>query len=369
MWTGFVESRLRKLVSDLLGKSLPLSKIQLWPKKFEICVADAAALITQAQRKHAITYFLGFQVDKLRMRGNQLNIEQQLHHFKDYELSRFPFYINGMDIFVKSFTLSHLPKFLFQEYYKNGKKEAMKKRKLIKSKDPKVIEAMRIAKLEKLKAKMAKIQQKAEEKRLQQEEQQAIRKKPKEEDPEEDTAAPDEDELLLENALDLIQNDAGTSKTREEAEQDRKKLLAGELLTEGGGGDSDTEQDDISPDAVSSKQLPEAGTADDPEILALQKAGYTVVTDDELITFPPPPPPNKKLRTSSLPVYQISFSTQFDIVELDDNGNVIDKGDENFMPSERWIGRKGGFEFKLGDRGLGYYRTGVKVVVPSNIAY
>ena len=32
-WTGFVESRLRKLVSDQLGKSLPLSKLQLWPKK------------------------------------------------------------------------------------------------------------------------------------------------------------------------------------------------------------------------------------------------------------------------------------------------------------------------------------------------
>jgi hypothetical protein len=36
------------------------------------------------------------------------------------------------------------------------------------------------------------------------------------------------------------------------------------------------------------------------------------------------------------------------------------------MPSLKWIGRKGGFEFKLGERGLGYYRTGTKVVVPIN---
>ena len=41
-WAGFVESRLRKLVSDQLARSLPLKKIQLWPKKVEACVADQA---------------------------------------------------------------------------------------------------------------------------------------------------------------------------------------------------------------------------------------------------------------------------------------------------------------------------------------
>jgi poly(A) polymerase len=39
-WAGFVESRLRRLVSDLLARSLPLKKIQLWPKKIEACVAS-----------------------------------------------------------------------------------------------------------------------------------------------------------------------------------------------------------------------------------------------------------------------------------------------------------------------------------------
>ena len=34
-----------------------------------------------------------------------------------------------------------------------------------------------------------------------------------------------------------------------------------------------------------------------------------------------------------------------------------------------WTGRKAGFEFKLGERGLGYYRTGKTVRVPSNTAY
>ena len=65
-WAGFVESRLRKLVSDLLGRSLPLSKIQLWPKKIEACVADRSALLSSAQRKNCITYFVGFLVDRVR---------------------------------------------------------------------------------------------------------------------------------------------------------------------------------------------------------------------------------------------------------------------------------------------------------------
>ena len=48
---------------------------------------------------------------------------------------------------------------------------------------------------------------------------------------------------------------------------------------------------------------------------------------------------------------------------------LVTLGDDDFTPSLKWTGRKGGFEFKLGERGLGYYRTGQKVVVPSNVAY
>ena len=58
-----------------------------------------------------------------------------------------------------------------------------------------------------------------------------------------------------------------------------------------------------------------------------------------------------------------------DVVELDAHGHVIDKGDDDFLPSKQWIGRKAGFEFKMGQRGLGYYRTGKPVIVPSNTMY
>ena len=66
---------------------------------------------------------------------------------------------------------------------------------------------------------------------------------------------------------------------------------------------------------------------------------------------------------------EIKFKTPFDVVELDADGYVVDKGDDDFTPSKEWTGRRGGFEFKLGERGLGYYRTGKTVKVPSNTAY
>lgn len=94
------------------------------------------------------------------------------------------------------------------------------------------------------------------------------------------------------------------------------------------------------------------------EAEVLRKLGYSIVSDDE----------NKVLGANMIPPWQagdttqqeddealptpssmkIKFLTKFDIVELDANGRVIDRGDENFSPSLNWDGRKAGFEFKLG---------------------
>jgi len=209
-----------------------------------------------------------------------------------------------------------------------------------------------------------------------------------------DGAAIKDEEALLELALDNIQNDTG-GKTREEAELDRQKLLAGELLVEGGGGDIEIEDiDDVKSgihsglDLVTSDERNKTEAEKEAEIL--KQAGYSVVSDDECIVLGATsmkynlgkmldeeseedfkkrmkkemmslPPPAKKIK--------VIFHTNFDVIELDEEGKIIDIGDEDFTPSKIWIGRKGGFEFKLGARGLGYYRTGKKVVVPSNIAY
>jgi poly(A) polymerase len=409
-WTGFVESRYRKLISDMLGKSLPLSKIQLWPKKFEACVADRTALLTSNQRRNSTTYFVGFQVDKLRMRGKQLNIEQQLQNFRQFDLTRFQPLINGMDILVKSFRVKELPLICFVGMYDGGKLEAMKKRRMIRDADPKRQEAKRIAKLASLKLKMAEIQKKKElaarkrkreddngdevdngdEESKMKEEHENIENDPKTEDggggnvAEEESlrteaGAAKEEEFLLENALDTIQKDAGEiAKTREEAEVDRQKLLAGELLVVGDGDTTNDGGDDDDTNWYSSdgtRQWPannaKIKTIAEEESDILRSSGYTIVSDDEVATIGGNiiHPWRAVDEGKKKPKLQIKFTTKFDIIELDVNGYVVDKGDEDFAPSSNWTGRMPGFEFKLGERGLGYYKTGKKVLVPSNIAY
>lgn len=401
-WTGFVESRMRKLVSDMLGKSLPLSKIQLWPKKVEACVADRTALLTHDQRKNSVTYFVGFNVDKLRMRGNQLDIERQMQNFQQWELSRFQPVVNGMDVLVKNFKVKELPLICFQGY-EGGKLEAMKKRRNFRDADPRRQQAKKNARLEELKAKMEEMKKKKE----------AIaakaageKKRKREDDEEEDigdlkeseesekppvsageAAAAQEEEALLENALDAIQNETGEKKTREEAERDRQQLLAGELLVEGGG---DVDEDELAygPDGA---RLLGGDVSNQKKVLSiaereseiLRKSGYNIVSEDEFavvggnIILPwrkngrgsSSVSTNERKGEDINPKTKIAFKTKFDVVELDADGFVIDKGDEDYSPTPVWEGRRPGFEFKLGERGLGYYRTGKKVVVPSHTAY
>ncbi len=424
-WTGFVESRLRKLVSDLLGKSLPLSKIQLWPKKVEACVADRTSLLTHDQRQNSVTYFIGLAIDTLRMRGNQLNIEQQLQNFSRNDLSKFQPLVNGMDVLVKNFKVKELPLICFNDIYEGGKIAAMKKRRQIRDADPRRQETKRLARLAELKSKMEEMQKRKE----------AIRKRKREDGDDEDhqghghgggddagndgneegnnepsalqteTVAAKEEETLLENALDAIQQDTGegTRKTREEAELDRQKLLAGELLVEGGGNEGEEygEDDDNGMDMEFHRTHAGAQTnvmsIAEREAEILRRSGYSVVSEDETIVVGEDLVlPWRKHASSAVSMQtqstssttkkedtdgksskkqnnstsmKIAFRTKFDVVDLDEDGFIIDKGDDDFKPSPSWTGRRPGFEFKLGERGLGYYRTGAKVVVPSNNAY
>lgn len=54
---------------------------------------------------------------------------------------------------------------------------------------------------------------------------------------------------------------------------------------------------------------------------------------------------------------KFTLKTEFPVDEFDINGRVIDKGDDDYKPSHKFKGGMVGFEFKLGERGLGYYRT------------
>jgi poly(A) polymerase len=439
-WVAFVESRLRKLVSDMLGRSLPISKIQLWPKKVEACIADKTSLLTLGQRKNSATYMVGFKVDTLRMRGNQLNIELQMSHFREWELSRFQPLVPGMDVLVKIFECRNLPKICFEIYDSegnNGKEIAMKRRRMQRDADPKRQERKRLRKLEALKAKMLEIQKRKEDKSkaIIAEEAEAeaeaagaeVERKRKRSDADEgdDEASPEvnvvkleeteetneeEDEQpedsaetndvvaeeeeveanLLESALDALQQGTEGGRTREEAEADRRKLLAGE-----GQEMAEEETDYVAADdedlgyslenarqAFMAQPKKQTGYRDirsltlaEEEAEILRKAGYTIVNDAETesrILGGNQPTPFREMLNAEPPKigkFKIQFRSNFDIVELDANGHVIDKGDDDYMPSKTWTGRKAGFEFKLNDRGLGYYRTGKKVVVPSNTAY
>lgn len=415
-WVGFVESRLRKLVSDMLGRSLPLSKIQLWPKKIEACIADKTSLLTLGQRKNSVTYMVGFKVDTLRMRGNQLNIELQMSHFREWELSRFQPLVPGMDILVKSFECKHLPKICFEIYGEtNGKEIAMKRRRMLRDSDPKRQERKRLRKLEALKAKMLEIQKRKDDKKAMDEttaaekERQSKRKYSdvdvegddmpdekivKTEESSKGAEAREGEEEVeahqLESALDMLQENTEGGRTREEAEADRQRLLAGEVqdAAEEDGDYVPADDEDLGYTLENARQafmaqpkkqsryrdiraLPLA----EEEAELLRKAGYTIVSDSETesrVIGGNQPTPFRELPHAEPPKIghvSIVFRSKFDIVELDANGHVIDKGDEDFKPSKTWTGRMAGFEFKLGERGLGYYRTGKKVVVPSNTAY
>jgi hypothetical protein len=206
-----------------------------------------------------------------------------------------------------------------------------------------------------------------------------------------------EEANLLENIFDAVQN---VEKTREEAEADRRKLLAGELLDDGaevdGMIDDDEEDDNIytgARDTYMVLQQAAAATKEQEEqkqtlqskrslplgpeeAEILRKAGIAIVSDDEqkIVGGNMVQPWRQGGESGSnvdgpIESASITFTTKWDIVELDANGHICDKGDDDYTPSKTWKGRMAGFEFKLGERGLGYYRTGKKVVVPSNTAY
>ena len=368
---------------------MPIKKIQLWPKKLEHCIADKGAILSLAQRQNAVTYFIGFQVDKYRMRGTELNVEGQLQKFREWDLQKFQPLLTGMDILAKIFEVKELPKVCFADMY-NSKEEAMKKRRAMLNADPVRQERKRLAKLAELKAKMAEIQRKKESESDKKRKHEELELEEVEDsligqvDAEDPESAANDETNLLESALDTIQEE-GDAKTREEAEVDRQKLLSGEQIDK-----QEVDRDDESvedeygymtdrnqPTLVATRpnsdkrSLPP--TEDELEIL--QKLGYSVVTDDEskLIGGNMEGPWHSATSNvdlaSRIERVTIKFLQPFDVVELDPLGHVIDKGDEDFMPTKNWGGRKPGFEFKLGERGLGYYRTGKIVAIPSNTVY
>ena len=545
-WTGFVESRLRKLVSDHLGRSLPISKIQLWPKRIAACVADRTAPLTRNQRRNSTTYFVGLEIDTMRMRGDRLDVERQVQAFRNAELTRFKWEGRGgtvgagMDMLAKKFRVKELPRICFEDIYDsiettvvvpssltgdgngdgNGddddddhdegsnsagagetvktvvlhpKTVAMKRRRSIKDADPRRIEAKeRKAKLAELRVEREKIverkrkmeerinaakkrrkiedkeeggkeekeekeekgekkeeEEEEEEKELKEEEKEEEKKEEeKEEEKEEDQEMVDLDRDNL-NVVETNgdgEDESVKVKKEEETKEDEDKMDAVEEEEENEESTSNNEDETMKEDDgkeeeallkdVLEKIQDENNNADEPssstptniEETESNEKGVDDGQRDEATNVSPTPTSLVPLGCIPVDVLQafaaaasviendegldgnilgrqvpewrdplrvlgnewknggcrrkknqqhgfkrkksrIIFRTKFDVVELDADGYVVDQGDNDFEPSRRWTGRRPGFEFKLGLRGMGYYRTGKEVFVPSNVAY
>lgn len=313
-----------------------------------------------------------------------MNIEGPLQNFREYELGRFNPIVQGMDIIFKDFKVKELPKLCFEDIY-TSKQEAMKKRRKMRDADPARIERKKTARLNELKLKMAEIQERKQkrsrdEANLGEEEDHEANAKLAKLEAEDSVEAADgekketaAEEDLLENALNTLQpsNDEG-EKTAKEAVGDDEADLDGYESDENVVGYSKDDVRQTFQQKIKKKDVSKVNTrcfaVSEQDARILEELGMPVVPDSEVEIIGAVPPVTS-ITTKPETKFKFSLIEDFDVVELDENGHVIDKGDENFSPSKSWTGRKPGFEFKLGERGLGYYRTGKKVVVPSNMAY
>lgn len=74
-WTGFAESRLRKLTDFMTY--LPLERIRLMPKRLPLLT------VKDALKNEGISYLVGFDVDRNRIKGNSLDLTNKMEAFKE----------------------------------------------------------------------------------------------------------------------------------------------------------------------------------------------------------------------------------------------------------------------------------------------
>ena len=74
-WTGFCESRLRKLIEYL--SYLPVCRLRLLPAKHKLLT------VTDAQNGEGLSYLVGFDVDRNRMQGGELHLTNKVEGFKE----------------------------------------------------------------------------------------------------------------------------------------------------------------------------------------------------------------------------------------------------------------------------------------------
>ena len=389
-WGDFLKSRLRRLVSDNLGSSLPLSKIQLYVKEVQGCFADATqSQLTQSQKNNSVAMFIGFNVDRNRMKGEQLNLESTIQNFKNRDLAgKYEHKIPGNDLLVKYFPLKKLPKACFTSY-EGGKEEGMRKRVEIRGEDPKRLKRKREVELKERKEKLGRMKRKLEEEA-----------KEKEKDKDKDKAreasgdATDDVNVKIEDKDDDDDDKTENENLNENFDEDEDEDE--DMYFDDDENDNDNDEyynnggvvGDEKPakDALALAQALAVINGDRGQsflekygnsVEQLAKAGYLGLEsvtdkDGEIYTIVGIVPEwrreegerkktseneNKKKSKKKRLKLEFKAETFAGVVKYDANGRPVDRGDENYKPQMKFTGGMEGWEFKLGKRGLGYYKT------------
>ncbi|TMW68649.1 hypothetical protein Poli38472_006117 [Pythium oligandrum] len=131
-WCGFCESRIRKLV-DSLAYIPQLCRIRAFPKKFPLSYADDGAA-AGATKKYGVCYFVAFDVDRRKLMGKEVSIDNSVHYFTQNDLYRWNKRTATMDVTVTPTVWKNLPESVFEDMggravARNVRKEFMRKKK------------------------------------------------------------------------------------------------------------------------------------------------------------------------------------------------------------------------------------------------
>ncbi|OQS06970.1 Poly(A) polymerase [Thraustotheca clavata] len=126
-WCGYVESRLRRLIESLAKHNPQLCRLRVHPKKYPLTFVGG-------EEKHGGTYFVAFDVDKLKLRNQkEVHLNVAVDDFKAKHLYGWQNYVGGMESKITPVTWKNLPEFVFEEL--GGRKPAKEMRqKLLKKK-------------------------------------------------------------------------------------------------------------------------------------------------------------------------------------------------------------------------------------------
>jgi poly(A) polymerase len=121
-WSGYMQSRLRKLLDNFSFMRLPMIRLHLYPHGYDTCCSGGVGGELPA---HCSCFFIGFDIDKRRMNGQTLDLKAAFGRFEEAAM-RVPFHQDGMHVALTHFLQKDLPEIVFGSL--GGKANAVVKR-------------------------------------------------------------------------------------------------------------------------------------------------------------------------------------------------------------------------------------------------